>query len=186
MRRGLAAQVGGPELLSSFFEVYARNMRDLGSPPHPRAFFAAVLQRLAPHAGLIAVRDDRGAVIGAGLFIRHGDVLSLPWVSSLRAAFSLNPNLLLYWELMRWGIAQGCAVFDFGRSTRGTGTYEFKRQWGAAEHPLYWHYWGPGASRRAGLRKESGGYRLMTRIWSKLPLGLATAVGTRIRGGITL
>ena len=57
----------------------------------------------------------------------------VPWASSLREYFSLCPNNLLYWEMIRWGCKNGYQRFDFGRSSPDSGTYRFKKQWGAKE-----------------------------------------------------
>ncbi|MCH9008839.1 peptidoglycan bridge formation glycyltransferase FemA/FemB family protein, partial [candidate division KSB1 bacterium] len=42
-RTGLTVEFGGIELLNAFYSVFAVNMRDLGSPVHSKAFFAAIL-----------------------------------------------------------------------------------------------------------------------------------------------
>src|SRR5207245_9031035 len=46
---------------------------------------------------------------------------------------------LLYWETLKAACADGVGRFDFGRSSRNSGTYRFKVQWGAREEPLYWY-----------------------------------------------
>ena len=42
-KSGLVARSGGAELLDQFYEVFARNMRDLGTPVYPRRLFEATL-----------------------------------------------------------------------------------------------------------------------------------------------
>jgi len=63
------------------------------------------------------------------------DALIVLWASSYREYFSLCPNNLLYWEMIRWGCEQGYRRFDFGRSSPQSGTYHFKKQWGTIENP---------------------------------------------------
>ena len=63
----------------------------------------------------------------------------MPWAACSKEHFALCPNMLLYWETIRTACADGFARFDFGRSTRQSGTYRFKRQWGAQEEPLFWY-----------------------------------------------
>src|SRR6185436_6210756 len=43
-KSGLTIASGGPELLNEFYAVFARNMRDLGTPVYTRALFAQVMQ----------------------------------------------------------------------------------------------------------------------------------------------
>ena len=71
--------------------------------------------------------------------------------------------------------------FDFGRSTRQSGTYQFKRQWGAAEEPLFW-YRLPIASRQiASAPPARAGNDFLARMWQHLPLAVTRQVGPHVR-----
>lgn len=177
---GLEASFPGHEGLGTFYEVFARNMRDLGSPVHSRAFFEAVMRRLPASTQLLLVHDG-GQAVGAGLMLLHAGMISIPWVSSLRSAFSKCPNQLLYWEAMRFGIANGFHTLDLGRSSRGSGTFEAKRQWGARPVPLYWHYHPEDAAPPGEEVKRAS---WATGVWRHLPLAVVNRVGPRLRRGI--
>ena len=43
--------------------------------------------------------------------------------------------MLLYWEVLKLAIDRHYRVFDFGRSSRDSGTFRFKQQWGAQAQP---------------------------------------------------
>src|SRR5690349_694491 len=43
-KEGVTARVGGVELLDGFYTVFARNMRDLGTPVYGRSFFAHLFE----------------------------------------------------------------------------------------------------------------------------------------------
>ena len=89
--------------------------------------------------------------------------------------------MLLYWETLRAACLDGFSRFDFGRSSRDSGTYRFKRQWGAEEEPLFW-YGIPVTSRES--RSTSGADRsadLAVRVWQRLPLPVTRHLGPRIR-----
>jgi serine/alanine adding enzyme len=106
-------------------------------------------------------------------------VLEVPWASSLRAHRDRCPNNLLYWSMIRWAIAQGFTVFDFGRSTPGEGTFQFKRQWGANAGPMTWEYW----LARGDLPDQSPAnakFRAAIRLWQRLPLAVTNRVGPAI------
>src|SRR5439155_8034263 len=96
VKSGLAAAWNGREGLSDFYEVFAANMRDLGSPVHSRQFFAAILDEFAESAKLMLVRKGN-QTIGGAVCLSFRDTLLVPWASSQRAYFSLCPNNLLYW-----------------------------------------------------------------------------------------
>src|SRR5207253_1709469 len=82
--QGLAAAWTGPETLDEFYTVYAINMRDLGSPPHSRGFFRAMLKALPGTARVLLVRDKDGRAVGAAVCLFFRDTIMVPWVSSLR------------------------------------------------------------------------------------------------------
>ena len=177
-RSGLTARVGGPDEVAAFYRVWAHNMRDLGSPVHPRGFFDRILATFGGDAHVVLVEDE-GAPVGAGIVLRHGDRVVLPWSSSLRDALPKGPNQLLYWEAIRHAIGTGARTFDFGRSSRDAGTYEAKREWGAEPVQLYWHGCTDGGDSRLDRLAWA------CDVWRRLPLGLTVALGSRVRGSIT-
>jgi hypothetical protein len=87
--------------------------------------------------------------------------------------------MLLYWRFMERCAADGADLFDFGRCTAGSGTHRFKAQWGGRDVPLWWYQYGP----RAGggtPSPDAGVYALGPKMWSRLPLSLANAMGPSI------
>ncbi|HEU5320732.1 MAG TPA: GNAT family N-acetyltransferase, partial [Methylomirabilota bacterium] len=182
-RSGLSVEQGGAELLDAFYEVFAARMRELGSPVHGRRFFAAVLDAFGARARVVVV--CKGATVVGGLIaLAFKDVLTVPWASCLSQHLSLCPNMLLYWETMRAACREGLRSFDFGRSSRGSGTYRFKRQWGAEERPLYWYtlrLGDPGRPRPRAGRAAA----LLSGSWRRLPLALTRRLGPRIRRYLT-
>lgn len=175
-KHGLSAAVRGIDALDDFYGVFAENMRDLGSPVHSRRFFEEVLREF-PTSKLVLVMADSRAV-GAGLMLIHAGMISIPWVSSLRSHFDRYPNQLLYWEAMRFGIAEGHRVLDFGRSSVGSGTYEAKRQWGATPLQLHWYYH-PETSAPPGDDVKRLDWA--TSVWRRLPVSVANAIGPWLR-----
>ncbi|HEY7379200.1 MAG TPA: FemAB family XrtA/PEP-CTERM system-associated protein [Steroidobacteraceae bacterium] len=178
LREGAACVSGGRELLDDFYLVFARNMRDLGTPVYPKRFFAAILDRFA-RARLLVVRLAN-VPVAAGMVIGHRDTLEIPWASSLRSANAIGVNMLLYWEALSYACGQGYRWFDFGRSTPDSGTYRFKRQWGAQPLQLYWHYWMRDRKEPPRLNPSNPRYRLAVAAWQRLPLPIANALGPLI------
>ena len=137
-KSGLTAGWSSKEGLSDFYKIFAANMRDLGSPVHSHDFFGAILDEFSDSAKIMLVRKDEDSSSAAAVCIFFKGSMIVPWASSLREYFSLCPNNLLYWEMVRWGCENGYRRFDFGRSSPDSGTYRFKKQWGAKEEPLHW------------------------------------------------
>jgi FemAB-related protein (PEP-CTERM system-associated) len=175
---GLTASWCGVEGLDEFYGVFAHNMRDLGSPVHARRFFGAMLEEFADTARLLLVRDGSRTVAG-GVCMTFRDTVLVPWASSLREWRSRCPSNLLYWEVIRSACEKGLRWLDFGRSSRGSGTYRFKVQWGGVEQPLCWEEF---PARQGSLvHTEDPKYRAMIGLWQRLPVPVATLIGPTVR-----
>lgn len=181
LRENPEVRVGGAELIDAFYAVFAKKMRDLGTPVYPRSLFENVERYLRNYTRLIVVFID-GSPVAGGVVIRHRDTLEIPWAASDRVYDRVSVNMLLYWEALRFAIDSGSAHFDFGRCTRDSSTFQFKRQWGAEPVVLRWQYLAH-AERSMGTSAGDTARRL-TALWQKLPLPVANWVGPRITGNL--
>ncbi len=178
----LTVHWGTHDLLDEFYTVFTGNMRDLGTPPFSRKLFAAMLDEFSGAAELCCVRLD-GQPVASGLLIHGPGVTQVPSASSLRQFNSTSANMLMYWHLLSRSIERGQQVFDFGRSSRNSGTHRFKAQWGANEFPAVWqHFVRQGEA--TDMRPNSGKYDLMISTWQKLPVWLTKVIGPSIVRGI--
>ena len=183
-RETLQVRKGGIELLDAFYDVFCRNMRDLGTPVYPLRFFRAILERFPENTQLLVVyHHERPAA--AGFIVVDGAQAEIPWASCRSDAKPLGINMKLYWEALTLAIDRGCTAFDFGRSTIDGGTYRFKKQWGAEPLPLHWHRWERHPRTDANSSASPGRFlRLATAVWQRLPLPIANLLGPRISPGL--
>jgi serine/alanine adding enzyme len=170
---------GGAELLDGFYAVFARNMRDLGTPVYSSRFFAEVLAAF-PGRARIHVVSHQTTPVAAGLTFETRGTVEIPWASSVRDFNALCPNHLLYWSILEGASATGCSTFDFGRSTPNEGTYKFKEQWGAQPVPLCWEYGLLVGGEVPNSSPTNPKFRLAIAMWKKLPLSVANRVGPMI------
>ena len=159
-------------------------MRDLGSPPHSRRFFRLIVEAFGDQVRLFVVRHG-GTVVAASLTLRDAWGVHVPWSGSDRRFTTLGANRFLYWSMLAWASDGGAKRFDFGRSTKDSGTYGFKREWGAEVVPLYWHYLLADGQDMPRLNPDSGKYRLLTKWWRRLPVGVARLLGPRLIGKLS-
>ncbi len=183
-KHGLQVIHGGAELLAEFHATYSRSMRELGSPPHGQRFFRLILERFGDAAEIFVVRAA-GVPAAASFTLRDRHALRVPWSGSHPALRYLGANRLLYWSMLERAADLGAPAFDFGRSTRGSGTHEFKKEWGARDVPLYWHFLLPEGGAVPDLRPDNPRYKLLVACWKRLPLWLVGALGPRIVGRLS-
>jgi serine/alanine adding enzyme len=170
---------GGIELVEGFYPVFARNMRDLGTPVYPRQMFEEVLKAF-PESAQMFVVEYEGATIAGALCLEFRDRVVVPLASSLREHRNLCPNNLLYWRMIQEAIERGLSWFDFGRSTPNQGTYQFKAQWGAQPEPLHWEYVQTGESALPDRSHTNARFHGAIEAWKRLPLAVTTWLGPRI------
>jgi len=175
-RENLKVDQGATELLPDFYAVYARTMRDLGSPPHHERFFRLITEQFGEAVRVFVVRAGNRP-LAASMTLADSRGIRVPWAGNDWRARQSCANMLLYWSMLEEACRRQAPCFDFGRSTRDSGTYRFKTQWGAKEVPLYWHYLLPDGGALPDLRPDSPKYRLATALWRRLPVGLVKLLG---------
>ena len=118
--------------------------------------------------------------VAAAVLVGYRDTLEIPWASSLRNVNHLGMNIFLYWEILKFATENKYRHFDFGRSSRDSGTYRFKQQWGAVPKQSYWHYWLNNGSTLPAINTGNPKYAIMINLWKRLPLPLSKLLGPPI------
>jgi FemAB-related protein (PEP-CTERM system-associated) len=178
----LTVRFGGEELLSEYYAVFSENMRDLGTPVFGRGLFRQTLREFGDRAELCVVRAGIRP-IAAALLLHGWSVTEVPSAGSLRKFNHTCANMLLYWHLLERAIARNQSCFDFGRSSKDSNTYRFKKQWGTEPVQAEWQYY----ARSGGIsemRQDNPRYQRMIRTWQRLPLWLSRWIGPPIVRGI--
>jgi FemAB-related protein (PEP-CTERM system-associated) len=179
LREGAEVETGGTELVEDFYTVFSVKYRDLGVPVYPLRWFRGVLDTFPESTRVFVVRID-GTPVAASIVIGFNGVLEVPWAASLRSADRFGVNMYLYWSMVKHAEEQGFRFFDFGRSTIDSGTWRFKKQWGAEPVQLYWHYWLKDGADIPQLNPANPKYELAVAMWRKLPVRVANLIGPRI------
>jgi FemAB-related protein (PEP-CTERM system-associated) len=178
-KSGLRIVIGGAELITDFYGVFAVNMRDLGTPVYTRRWFDGIVEALAERTRLFVVYSGPRPV-AAAVVHWHGSRIEVPWASALRESNALCANVFMYWEMFRFAVERGFERFDLGRSTPGEGTFNFKKQWGAEPRELVWEYWTRDGMRMPDLSVKNPRYQRAIAVWQRLPVGLTRVIGPPI------
>lgn len=187
-KEALSIRWGGRDVLGDFYDIFAINMRDLGTPVYSRELFGTIVDQFGDQAEL-AVVDYQGKPVAAAMLIhdnpagKPGGQTHVPSASSLREFNHTNANMWMYHQLLLRAISRGSAAFDFGRSSVDSGTFRFKKQWGAQPEPTAWQY-----HLRKGdisaMRPDNPSNQRKVEIWQKLPVWLTRLAGPAIVRGI--
>jgi FemAB-related protein (PEP-CTERM system-associated) len=185
-KNGVKFLWGERDAFDQAYQVFSENMHELGSPVHSKSFLKAILDNYGTRSKL-GIVEYNGKIIGMGVILLGGNTVSIPWASTLREYNHLGPNMLLYWNLLKFSSDNGYTFFDFGRSSEDEGTYRFKKQWGAEKIPLVWYELTElvNHSKKKKYIKTDKRQRIAV-IWQKIPLKYANVIGPYFRKYINL
>lgn len=183
IRKATKSQVtatnGHLELLDDFYRVYAIRMKQLGTPLYSRKLLESLLTNFPDNSSLFVVRLDH-VTIGAALTFYFNGFAEIPFASTLVQYNKLCPNNLLYWSVIKHYCLAGARIFDFGRCTIGSPTYQFKKQWGAEPIDLHYQYWIRSGHQLNLLSPDNPKYKGQVEMWKRMPIWLTRIVGPAI------
>ena len=163
-----------------FFALYADNVHRHGTPALSRRYFESLVRVFGKDCEVLTVTDAQGTPLSSVLsFYFRDEVLPYYAGDDVRVR-DTAANDFKYWELMRHARARGCNVFDYGRSKVGTGSYDFKRNWGFEPTPLHYEYALYKCDSVPQNNPLNPKYRAFIALWRKLPIGVANAIGPHI------
>lgn len=162
--------------IDTFFRLYGESLRNLGTPILPKDFYAAVAREFSDDVEISAIVGPQGPV--AALMTFFFKDRAMPYYGGAGAAARpLHAYDLLYWRLMERAVVRGATLFDFGRSKRGTGAFDYKTYWGFSPVPLAYRYDLPRGGELPEINPFNPKYRAMIATWRRLPLPVANALG---------
>ena len=138
MQRGLRSEIDAN--VDRFFDLYADNAHRHGTPPFPKKYFVALQQAFGDACQILTVVSAEGRPVSGVLSFYFRDEVLPYYAGDVPEARDLAANDFKYWELMRRACERGCRVYDYGRSKRGTGSFDFKIHWGFEPQPLHYEY----------------------------------------------
>ncbi len=178
-KEGFTVKFGQLEELENFYQLFACKMRDHGTPVYAKRLFENTLTEF-PEAARICTVYTGDTPIATGFIIGFKTLLQIPWAASFRPYDRFGTNMMLYWNILKFGCEQGYKHFDFGRSTPNEGTYKFKKQWGSNPVQCYWHYWLTSGDELPEMNPDNPKYQLAVKLWQKLPLPVTKFLGPKI------
>jgi len=181
VRKGIKAELASEvdNDVERFFSVFADNVHRHGTPALPKRYFALLQEIFGSDCEVLSVVKD-GQVLSSVLSFYFRDEVLPYYAGDTLAARDVAANDFKYWELMRRACERGIKVFDYGRSKRGTGPFDFKKNWGFEPQPLHYEYQLHRAKAVPDTNPLNPKYRLFIKLWQRLPLSVANAIGPHI------
>ena len=158
-----------------FFDLYARTLRDHGTPILPRRFYENLLTVFGETCEILTIRKD-GVPTSSVMSFYYRDKVLPYYTGSLVEARRSGANDMMYWALMRRAVERGATIFDFGRSKVGTGPYSFKSNWGFTPRPLTTQYLLLGRDTLPNLNPTNPRYAKIIAAWQRLPIPVANTI----------
>lgn len=182
IRKGEKAGLGvreGLDQLDDFYRLMSVNLRRLGTPAFPKALFQNLIKAYGKNVELLLTYAGGKAVAGAMSF-NFRDWTQPYYFGSLDEAKGLAANNFLWWKLIERGAMNGFRVFDFGRSRKESGNFEFKRKWNPKIETLGYQVRLIHGTELPNISPNSPKFQRATNLWKKLPLGLTRIIGPRV------
>jgi FemAB-related protein (PEP-CTERM system-associated) len=178
IKNGLISQVDTG--VERFFALYADNVHRHGTPPYSRRYFERLRSTFGDDCDVLTVVDTKGTPVSSVLSFYFRDEVLPYYAGDSVAARDLAANDFKYWDLMRRACERGLRVFDYGRSKRGTGSFDFKKNWGFEATPLAYEFKlfnGGDVPQHNPLNPK---YRAMIAVWRRLPRPVVNAIGPHV------
>ena len=186
VRKGIARNLRSEidETPERFFDLYADNVHRHGTPPLSRRYFAALLDTFGNNCRILTVCTPDGQAVSSVLSFHFRDEVMPYYAGDTSDARALAANDFKYWELMRSAGEAGIRWFDYGRSKRDSGSYDFKRNWGFEPSPLSYEYRLLKRSDVPQNNPANARYSALIAVWRRLPRPLVNAIGPMIVRGL--
>ena len=178
IRNGLEFKVAETGV-DGFFQIYSRSVRDLGTPVFSKRLFANGMREFGDKCKIFSVHH-RGKLVSAVWTLFYKDEIIPYYGGSLREYNRLAVNNFMYWMLIRYGCENGYKVYDFGRSKKGTGSFDFKKRWGMIMTDLPYQYFLVSKKSLPDTSPLNPKFSIGIRLWQKLPLPIANTFGPLI------
>lgn len=162
-----------------FFAAYSDSVHRLGTPVFSRRYFEILREVFADDSEVVTITKDGQLVASVLSFFFRDEVLPY-YGGGTRLAREVAGNDFMYWEVMRRACERGCKVFDYGRSKRGTGAFDFKKNWGFEPRPLEYQYRLIKGAAVPDHNPLNPKYRMFIAAWQRLPLAVANVIGPHI------
>ena len=168
----------GAWYLPDLVRLFHRNKKSLGSPALPAAFFEALLEENSGQTHVHLVRRGRQPLAAVMSFVFEGTLCAYYSGTGEGVDREYSASNFMYLALQEWCVEQGLKRFDFGRSRKGSGAFDFKRRQGFEPADLNYRYLLVKDKTPPSLNPSNPKTRILRDTWRRLPDWLAYRLST--------
>ena len=139
-RKGVTCRWYGAEDTAALDDFYAlmkvTGLRD-GFLIRPKDYFKRMLEAFGPEHCRLYLCHYEGRAVSGAIAVQYGHTTSYVYGASDNYARNVMPNHLMQWEMIRWALKGGSALYDFqgipgyqDENDPNYGLYRFKRGFG--------------------------------------------------------
>jgi FemAB-related protein (PEP-CTERM system-associated) len=158
------------------YEMYSESLRNLGTPVFSKRYLDILKDVFGDACDIVTVLKGDRPVASVLNFYFRDEVLPY-YGGGTQEARAVAGNDFMYWQVMERAREKGCRVFDFGRSKRGTGAFDFKTYWGFEPEPLYYEYYLVKRREMPNLSPTNPRFGKAIELWRRMPLWFTQLVG---------
>ncbi len=139
LKMGFTSVVGvNPQLLDEFYQLYRMSLHDLGSLPHPKAFFTDLMQQCPQHLAIFVGYIDGIPVVSSVNFVSQTEVYGA-WSGIHTDYKKHNVFLAMLWQMVEYCGASRRNTYNLGRSSAGSNPHQFKLKLANRSHKIYYY-----------------------------------------------
>ena len=170
----------GEWYVEDLYRLFLRNKHGLGSPGMPPTYFRELLDEFGREAHVHLVRQGREP-LAAVMSFAFGDTLIAYYSGTAPGVDrTVSASNFMYLALQEWGVRQGYRRFDFGRSRKGAGAFDFKVHQGFEPAPLHYRYHLVRHRELPSFTPSNPRTRVLRRTWSRMPQWLVRRLSNRL------
>ncbi len=178
VRKGIKEELRAEidEQVDRHYDMYSESLRNLGTPVFSRSYLKVLKDVFGGDCDIVTILKGDRAVASVLNFYFRDEVLPY-YGGGTQEARAVAGNDFMYWQVMERGREKGCRIFDYGRSKRGTGAFDFKTYWGFEPEPLHYEYYLVKRKEMPNLSPTNPRFGKAIELWRKLPLKFTQLVG---------
>jgi len=179
-KEGIIVKEINNQNLDEMYHIYAKNMKQFGSPCFPKFYFENFFNLgLGKAFGAYYNKILVSLLIG----LTHKQTIHLIIAVSDQNYLWSRCNDAVHWQFIRYAITHNYKIMDFGRVRPDSGQFSYKKKYGCELKDLDHFYDLYNIDHLPSEDPSNPKFKLLTNVWKTLPLTITKKLGPWAREG---